>query len=127
MEQANYFTGYNKREGFLWKAEDKREFRTLRAFIFGINTHMAPCFMCRLADKMDDVRELKAGEEMYFIIAKYDCYTASTLEGINKTYAMMRNAVETGELSDNYKPYSDGFCIRRTAKRYEYHKLNTIN
>ena len=127
MAQVNYFTGYNKREGFLWKAEDKKEFRTLRAFIFGTNTSMAPCFMYRLADKMDDVREMIPGEELYFLISKYECYTAHTLGAINTTYERMRNAVENGGLSENYKPFSDGFCIRRTAKRYEYHKLNTID
>ena len=109
---------------YYWKADSKADFRSMRAFLYATNTHLDSCFGGRLANVLDDIREMPVGETKYCVCSAWDCYTGKSLEDLSYIVNLINKSVERGEIDKQYGASGHGFSIRRTAKRYIYRPLN---
>lgn len=108
---------------FRWDA--KTDFRAMRAFLM-MGATIEKCFLSRLVDKLDEVREMPEGQTMFIICSDYDLCTGKTLDELNKRAELLCKHISEGLLSDRYAPHCAGFGIKRTAKSFLYIPLEAV-
>lgn len=119
---VNYSIAKNGNE-FRWTADNKRQFRAMRSFLVCSTTSIEQAFVAKLVDKIDDLLDLKPGEERFFVCSKYDCIVRKSLAELNASVGNLRTWIKDGDVSDNYYPSSAGFTIKRTNKLFVYHTI----
>ena len=104
---------------------NKDNFRKMRAFIIShCGREMADCFLSRLVDICDDIREMPVGLTWYIIVSKYEPYVSADIKNFNRTVRMMDNAARNS-VGENYMPCEHtAIRISRTEKLWRVATLN---
>lgn len=103
------------------------DFRRMRAFVLISNSgRMESCFVYRLVDVMDEIKDMKVGETKFVIASPYEVMTAKTIERFNATIAMMDEAARN-ELGEKYMyDQFSAFAVKRTPNLWKFSTLTTI-
>jgi hypothetical protein len=103
------------------------DFRRMRTFVMRLNgTRMESCFVSRLVDVLDDIKEMEVGKQMFVIASRFEVYVAPTIERFNATIAMMERASKD-DLGKNYMPDEfSAFVVKRTPSLWKFATLNAI-
>ena len=116
------FTVENKNV-LTWNA-DINGFLNMRSYLF-TEQNMDRAFMGRFCDAMDELKEMPVGSTKFVLTSKIECYTADSLERLNKISETLEKGVQCGDLANDYEPiYMYVFCIKRTEKRYNYKQMD---
>ena len=123
MATVNYSIAKNGNE-FRWPADDKEQFRLMRSFLLCSSASIiSSTFIGRLVDCIDDLLDLKPGEEKFFITSEYECIARNSLAELNRTVNNLRTWIEDGDINEHYRPSTMGFTIKRTNKLFIYHAI----
>ena len=103
---------------------DNDGFRKMRGFIIRtVGREMENCFLQRLIDLCDDIREMRVGLTWYIIVSRYEPYVSTDIKNFNRTVAMMERAARE-DVGENYMPNEfTAIRIKRTEKMWKFATL----
>lgn len=97
-----------------FNATDK-DFKWMRRYVMSLESSIInACFMSRLVDVFDDIKEMEVGAEMFFAVSPYDVFCYETLDELNAGCESIAKTLGKNYLASNF----GGFKVKRTSSKW---------
>jgi hypothetical protein len=117
------FSEKNTGNRFNYKTTNE-DFKRMRTFVLRAENYLDKCFMHRLVDVCDDIKDMEVGTTLFVISSAWEVYTANNIHKFNDVVGMMDRA--SVELGEQYQPNEfSAFMVKRTAKMWQFATLSS--